>query len=150
MTDHIDKPPFKVVQIFTVEATLRHRGEYLARPANIPHAPQQIGVSMGLQHASDDKVTLVSVTLETTPNDGDEKALYDFSVQMLGIVEDVDRKAFDDRQLLEVVATIMFPFMRETVANLTGRGRFGPVWINPFNIRGAVQTGPDEPDSEVK
>jgi preprotein translocase subunit SecB len=29
---------------------------------------------------------------------------------------------------------MLYPFLREAVANLTGRGRFGPVWLNPFNF----------------
>lgn len=29
---------------------------------------------------------------------------------------------------------LLFPFIRETIANLTARGRFGPVWLNPVNV----------------
>jgi preprotein translocase subunit SecB len=28
----------------------------------------------------------------------------------------------------------LFPFLRECVANLTGRGRFGPLWLRPINF----------------
>ena len=29
----------------------------------------------------------------------------------------------------------LFPFLREAIANVTGRGRFGPVFLDPINIR---------------
>jgi preprotein translocase subunit SecB len=44
---------------------------------------------------------------------------------------------------LDVIAgtggTILLPFLREVIANFTGRGRFGPVWVNPINFRAALQ-----------
>ena len=29
----------------------------------------------------------------------------------------------------------MVPFLRQTVADVTLRGRFGPIWLNPVNLR---------------
>ena len=29
----------------------------------------------------------------------------------------------------------LFPFLREAIANITGRGRLGPVFLDPINIR---------------
>lgn len=45
---------------------------------------------------------------------------------------------------LEKYATIsgvslLYPFLREAVANLTQRGRFGPVWLSPLNVAAAVE-----------
>jgi preprotein translocase subunit SecB len=58
---------------------------------------------------------------------------------MVAVVHQVDRARFPDQQLVEVVGAMLYPFIREVVANLTIRGRFGPVWLNPFNLRGAIQ-----------
>lgn len=142
------RPPFKIIQLFTTEASMKHRGDYLSRPSNTPHHPQQISVTMKMREANDGAARLVYVVVETNPNDGDEKALYDFSVEMIGIVDEVDSTAFNDRQLVEVVATILFPFVRETVANLTGRGRFGPALLNPFNVHGAVQVASEATEEQ--
>ena len=141
MTATAQKPPFNVAQVFLAHATFQHRGDSLARPKGTPHHPQRINVGMGAQDANEAKATIVTIAIDTDPNDGDDKALYDFSIRMVGIVDNVDRTAFTDQQLLEIVATIMFPFVREAVANLTGRGRFGPVWLNPFNVHDAVHSG---------
>jgi len=35
----------------------------------------------------------------------------------------------------------LFPFVREALANITGRGRFGPVWLKPFNLNAVQQEG---------
>jgi hypothetical protein len=34
--------------------------------------------------------------------------------------------------------SMVFPFVREAIANLTMRGRFGPVWIDPLNVQAIV------------
>jgi preprotein translocase subunit SecB len=36
---------------------------------------------------------------------------------------------------------VLFPFVREAVANITMRGRFGPVWLNPVNFGALVAKG---------
>ena len=36
---------------------------------------------------------------------------------------------------------LLFPFVREALANLTGRGRFGPIWMNPVNVLALVSVG---------
>ena len=38
---------------------------------------------------------------------------------------------------------LLYPFVREAFANLTLRGRFGPVWLNPFNVRAMAEGLPD-------
>ena len=38
-------------------------------------------------------------------------------------------------------AALLYPFARELVANITGRGRFGPLWLLPFNFVAAVAGG---------
>ena len=29
---------------------------------------------------------------------------------------------------------MLYPFVRETLANITSRGRFGSIWLKPFNF----------------
>ena len=33
----------------------------------------------------------------------------------------------------------LFPFVREAIANITMRGRFGPLWLNPIDVRASVK-----------
>jgi preprotein translocase subunit SecB len=39
-----------------------------------------------------------------------------------------------DDILMATGASIAFPYCRELISNLTGRGRFGAIWLNPTNF----------------
>jgi len=39
-----------------------------------------------------------------------------------------------DRYFTTSGAALLYPFVRQVVADLTSRGRFGPVWLNPMNV----------------
>jgi preprotein translocase subunit SecB len=43
-----------------------------------------------------------------------------------------------DQQIMVTGATLAFPYCRELVSNLTARGRFGPVWLNPVNFANVI------------
>lgn len=133
------KPKFQIAQIFVQHAGFQHRRPPLSIPGDSKLAPQEINVHIGFGNLNNGDAAHVVVGVETNPEDGDEKALYDFSVEYAAIVHDIDRTTFPDEQLAEVVAAMLVPFVRELVANITSRGRFGPVWINPFNVRAAVR-----------
>ncbi len=133
-----ERPAFKVGQVFLQGAAFAHRRPPLGLPADTPHHPQQINVTMGMLNLNNGEASQVVVAVTTVPDDGDEKALYDFQVEMCAVVYEIDRITFPDQQLAEVVAVMLYPFIREAVANITGRGRFGPIWLNPFNVRKAM------------
>lgn len=130
---------FSLVQIYLVTAMFAHRGNQLLRPPATPLTPQKLGVSIELDQLNDGAAAQVRVMVSTDPADGDEHALYDYAVEMAGIVEGVNKTRFPDPMLVEVVATMVFPFIREAVANITTRGRFGTVWLNPFDVHSALQ-----------
>lgn len=134
-----EKPPFRLAQIFLIEAAFGHRGNPLLKPADTKVQPQKINVGMQLQHMNDGSASQVIVTVQTNPEDGDPNALYDFHVVMSALVESVDRERFDDKYIIGALTTMVFPFLRELVANLTVRGRFGVVWLNPFNVQKALE-----------
>jgi preprotein translocase subunit SecB len=75
----------------------------------------------------------------TDPQDGDENGLYDFTIEYAAVIDRIAREKFTENELAEIVATMTFPFLREAVANITSRGRFGPVWLNPFNVHEAIE-----------
>ncbi len=138
MTDTAAPPAFRVAQIFMLGAMFRHRGNPLARPPATAVGPQQIAVSIGMEQLNDGEAFQVRVAVSTNPEDGDEKAVYDFGLEYAALVDRVDRERFANGELAEIVATMTFPFLREAVANITSRGRFGPIWLNPFNVHEAL------------
>lgn len=129
---------FKLAQVYLISATLGYRFNPLFLPADTKITPQAVNVSIGLETSSDGISSHVRVGVATNREDGDRNAIYDFAVEIGAIVTEVDRVKFPDALLLEHVAAMIFPFLRETVANLTMRGRFGIVWLNPFDVRSAI------------
>lgn len=62
---------------------------------------------------------------------------YVFDVAMGAIVHaDAGEANYAPEQYVTTAGvTLLFPFLREAVANLTMRGLFGAIWIPPFNVR---------------
>lgn len=127
---------FALEQIYLQSAAFGYRVDPITVPQNTPVQPQRISVQMAFEHLNGDEANRVRVNIIT--DDDDESALYLFQVEMAAIVTKVNRTLFPDPVLAEAVATMIFPFVREAVANLTSRGRFGPVWINPFDVRNTL------------
>jgi preprotein translocase subunit SecB len=127
---------FRLAQIYLESAAFGHRVDPISLPQDTLIKPQRIGVRFTLEHLNDGAASRVRVIIES--DNEEEGALYQFGVEMAALVVDVNRTLFPDPQLIEAVATMIFPFVREAIANLTTRGRFGPVWINPFDIRNTL------------
>jgi preprotein translocase subunit SecB len=76
-------------------------------------------------------------------NDSHTKGRYLFSVDIVAEFRVI--QGHENMPLDEYVATngaaLLFPFAREAIANLTSRGRFGPIWLNPANLFALAQQG---------
>lgn len=142
MTDK--RSNFRLQQIYLTRASFGYRVPPLSLPIGTPHPPQKITVSITIEQLLDEKgadsgARQLVAEVRSTPEDPEDKALCDFTVVMGAVVDEINRDVFSDRQLGEALATMVFPFLRETVASITGRSRFGPVWINPYNIHKAFE-----------
>jgi preprotein translocase subunit SecB len=89
---------------------------------------------MQTMDATDAKSAVAILTIRSNPAEVD--AVYNFEVQVAAIV--VADPGEENMKPIEYATThagsMLYPFAREAVANLTGRGRFGPVWLRPFNF----------------
>lgn len=85
----------------------------------------------------------MAVTLSVASDPEDQSSRYDFEVRMVGIFEPISGAANMALADFMVVngGAILYPFAREAVANLTSRGHYGPIWLNPFNIHTVAQAG---------
>ena len=66
--------------------------------------------------------------------------LYSFLAEMTAIIAAIPGQQNlrpSDFASAQGLATL-YPFLREAVANLTARGRFGPVYLLPFNFTAAA------------
>jgi preprotein translocase subunit SecB len=107
------------------------------------------------------KLTVTTTTFELTSQTGTKAAgimvqvssvegsdhPYRLDVAVTGLVEAIEgEENFPPSQYVSVAgATLLFPFLREVVANITGRGRIGALWLRPFNVQLAVQGARESP-----
>lgn len=136
MTDESRDAGIRVSQIYLENASFRHREDHL----NIPHTTRPdlgpIGVELEAGLSPDRGHAIVRVRVATTP---DDTGLYAFELSMVALLRADDQHPNMPLEQYVSVAgtTLLYPFLREAVANLTGRGRFGPVWLAPFNVKHA-------------
>lgn len=73
---------------------------------------------------------LVTMTAETVP---ESTGVYTFSVEMVAVVLQAKVPVGEELSLEDYIvvstASLLFPFVREHVAALTGKGRFGALWL---------------------
>lgn len=138
MVDPTKQPGLRVEQIFLVESQFSHREDFLALPSDTKPAEAGIEVSLRLLGEPSGRGAGLSLRVESN---NDSTALYRFVVEMMALVaaEPGQENIPPAQYVMEAGATLLFPFIRETLANLSMRGRFGPIWLKPFNVRIAIQ-----------
>jgi preprotein translocase subunit SecB len=137
--DPTKAPGIRLAQIFLEEAHFSHRADYLAIPAST--APQRgaLDISFQVGIAEDGKHAVLRIRAST---EGEANPLYRLSVIMAALVEvDVESPNMPlERYVSTAGGPLLLPFIRQVIANLTGQGRFGPIWLQPVNVRAALET----------
>ena len=147
MTGPAGAAAITLAQVYLVSAEFKHNGNPLALPQNTPHQVNQVGVQTALMELTKNEVWQILVTVANLPT---EDSLYQFKVELAAIVaRSGDAPQMENNHLLEVGTAFIYPFARETVANLTMRGRFGPIWLNPFNVRAALEANRQQAQSRA-
>jgi preprotein translocase subunit SecB len=149
--DPSKQPGVKIAQILLERATFRHRDDYLI-VATPPHPDAIVGtinvqVESGL--SEDQKTGLVRMRVQTIP---ENRPFYELDVAMiaLALVDEAAPNMPLDRYFTTSGAALLYPFVRQVVADLTWRGRFGPVWLNPMNVAAMPLTVSSEPLPEIQ
>ena len=131
--DSEKQPGITINQIFLNKAHLEHSVESLALPPNTPVGDHELTVTVSTGFSEDGKQGVATVTVQTT---ADSAGLYRFVVEMVGLagIEEGQENIPITEYVSNILPPTMFPFLREAIANLTGRGRFGSVWLKPVNL----------------
>jgi len=138
------RPPGIVVgQIFLERVHFSHREDVLHLPPNTQLGQPNLAVNFQGGVSPDQKTGLVRITVQSNP---DERPLYNLDVTMVALVQVYEGK--ENMPLKDYVRTAgpaaLYPFVREVIANITGRGRFGPMWLLPMNVAAATSSGSSE------
>lgn len=131
--DTTKQPGIQIAQVILLGAQFAHREDALALPPNtpIPDLPLQIEVKVGGKPGDPAAVLRLRVFTENRP-----ESLYTFDIEIAALVtriageENLDPFAYVN----SMGPAAFFPFLREAVASVTMRGRFGPIWLKPMNF----------------
>jgi len=138
--DETKQPGIRLVQVFLEKALFKHRPDFLDLPADTEPDIRHLAVSLETGLTADSSAALVRARIRTKPR---ARGVYEFDVTMTALLER-DAKSPNmplDQYVSMAGWTLVFPFLREAVANITTRGRFGPVWLNPFNLKAHAGSG---------
>ena len=133
--DETKQPGVKIAQILLEHVTFGHRDGYLtsAGPATPDAIVGTLNVEVQTGLSENGENGLLRLRVRTIP---ENKPFYELDIAMVALLT-VDEAA-PNMPLAQYVhtvgATLLYPFMRQVVAELTWRGRFGPVWLNPINL----------------
>jgi preprotein translocase subunit SecB len=146
--DKNKQPGIQIGQIFLERAEFSHREDALQLPASTLFQPNlEVKFQGGL--APDKKAGFLRAIVRTKP---DDQPLYNFSVTLLAIFKAVEGQ--ENLPLKDYIRTtapaMLYPFIRETVASITGRGHFGPLWMNPFNLVAGIADAGEQPKPPTK
>jgi preprotein translocase subunit SecB len=132
------QPGITLQTVFLREAGFSHRSDPLAGlPTEMASSHGKADIQIELLSSTDGHV---AVGVRATDDPTDASGRYHFDVEMIAVLSPLvgsENMPLEDFALKNSAA-LLYPFVREAVANLTGRGRFGPVWLNPFNIAAAL------------
>ena len=125
-----------ISQMLLEDAKFAHRADFLSAAPG-PIAPSTVDLRVELAKGEDPTGALVRVRASSVA-----ESPYDFSVSYLALLKiDLEGAAPPedaDKRLMMTGAIMVFPFVREIVANLTMRGRFGPSWIAPTDFASII------------
>ncbi len=136
MVDRAKEPGIKINQVFLESAAFEHRPDFLTLPADtVVELDTQLSIEFMID-PGDASRGAIRATAFTT-----DEGLYRFRISVGAIIEqDAANKNFTlDEYIATSSTALLVPFLREAVANITGRGRFGPIWIHPMNVVALMQ-----------
>jgi preprotein translocase subunit SecB len=137
-----------ISQIILSAVEFKHRSDALQLPANTRQPTANVDVEINLRGDAKSKAAALAIRVKSR---SDEDPLYHLDITMLGIVESHGESVglTPHSFLVQGGVSMLFPFVREVVANITMRGRFGPIWLNPINVRAFAEAASAEPRQET-
>ena len=129
----------QIEQILLEDARFAHAPDFLARQTkeNVPSLDVELRLDVMKAPDGSGAVVRLRATSESAGSH------YSFGVSYLVLFrllrdENEALPSDLDKRLLVTGANMAFPFLRECVANITMRGRFGPSWLAPADFSSLV------------
>jgi preprotein translocase subunit SecB len=131
-----NQPGVTISQIFLDSLLFQHSADALSLPPTTPANVGDVNVRVESGISEDGEAGVTFITVSTQP---DQRPVYNVILKMVGLFQ---RTSGEGMRLEDFIKTnsvaLLYPFVREAFANVTQRGRFGPVWLTPANVRNWV------------
>jgi len=131
--DTSKQPGLQIAQVLLLTAHFSHREDALALVANTAIENLTVQIEAKVAGKSGDPVAVVRLRVFTEKN---PEHLYNFDVEIAAVITHVPGEENLDpfEYARSMGPAAFFPFLREAVANITMKGRFGAVWLKPVNF----------------
>ncbi len=131
-----------IAQAILEEAHFAHVGKFLEKDPTAQPEQHTVNLDVNLLNIENADKAVVRLRVK-----GDEESQYSFHASYLLLLqiepEDEDETGPErQRQLAVIGATMLMPMVRECIANLTMRGRFGTLLLPPIDFAESVQIPP--------
>jgi preprotein translocase subunit SecB len=138
MNDSNAQPGIRIAQVFVEEATFRHHTDPHSPMSRRRHDYGEVNLKVETRESVDHRLAEARLTVESRP---DDEALYEFRVALVMVVQAAPGTGnmTPIEYAREFATPTLMAFARELIANLTMRGRFGPVWISPINLQAGAE-----------
>jgi len=136
--DTTKQPGIQIAQIILLGAQFAHREDVFTVPPNTPIADLEVQLEAKVGGKPGDPAAVVRLRAFT---DKESKFLYSFDVEIAAVVTSVPgEENLDPFEYARGMGpAAFFPFLREALASLTMKGRFGPIWLKPVNFLAVPQ-----------
>ena len=138
--DPTNEPGIAVGQVFVETLVFSHREDFLALPPETQPAIGDVSVGMMVGENREGNAGVVRIQVKT---DLARKPIYNIELVMIALVtrvEGAENMTIPEFLRSGASVSLLYPFLREAFANITLRGRFGPVYLGPINPQVFVET----------
>jgi preprotein translocase subunit SecB len=133
------QPGIEFDQIFISTAQFDHIENALSMASNTPHPVYDFNITVSIFENTED-ASKAAVTLDLVTRDKPE-SLYKLHVAITAVIRPVTGQ--ENMPVPEYARNMapaaLYPFLREAIAAITMRGRFGPIYLRPFNFLATTQ-----------
>ena len=127
------QPGIQFAQVYLSAAQFSHRSDALEFSPN--HAFPDLSFRIEAEVLEPRNGAAAAIRFRMTSNPSSE-AQYSIMVEWVAVIQAIPgQENISPREYATQFApAALYPFLRETIANLTSRGRFGPVFLKPLNF----------------
>lgn len=134
----------KLVNLVLESVQFAHVGDYMSKDVEKEQGESPARLEINVHHDANDKKAFVRLRVTCD----DPGAPYSYAVAYVAFFSYEGDAPHDVKKRFAVTGGNMaLPFVRELVANLSSRGRFGTTWVGPVNFNKVVQEGEESKQS---